>query len=203
MLTGKNDQHQHGLNKMNFPRILALDVAGIPRAWATHEDVACWYAKDRIAWDFGDDFRLHGGINRITNQRTFLDVKTIVAVHGMNKNTKTYNTPKLTNRSLFARDQQICGYCGNQFALNKLTRDHIHPISKGGKDKWSNVITACRPCNHRKGNKDIDEISMKLLYIPYVPDYAEHMILTNRHILADQMEFLKKMIKNKNSRILS
>jgi hypothetical protein len=32
---------------------------------------------------------------------------------------------------------------------------------------------------------------MKLLAVPYVPNVAEYLILSNRRILADQMEFLE------------
>jgi hypothetical protein len=35
---------------------------------------------------------------------------------------------------------------------------------------------------------------MELLYAPYVPNKAEYLILTNRRILADQMEFLKQHV---------
>jgi hypothetical protein len=31
---------------------------------------------------------------------------------------------------------------------------------------------------------------MELIYLPYVPNRAEYLILTNRRILADQMEYL-------------
>ena len=32
---------------------------------------------------------------------------------------------------------------------------------------------------------------MALLAIPYVPNWAEYLVLSNRKILSDQMEFLK------------
>jgi len=35
---------------------------------------------------------------------------------------------------------------------------------------------------------------MKLLYVPYVPSHAERLILANRNILEDQMEFLQQML---------
>jgi hypothetical protein len=35
---------------------------------------------------------------------------------------------------------------------------------------------------------------MELLYAPYVPNRAEYLILTNRRILADQMEFLAQHV---------
>jgi hypothetical protein len=53
-----------------------------------------------------------------------------------------------------------------------------------------NSVTACRPCNTRKGNRAPEQANMPLLYVPYVPNRHEHFILRNRRILADQMEYL-------------
>ena len=77
-----------------------------------------------------------------------------------------------------------------QYLPEDLTREHIHPTSRGGYDSWMNCITACRPCNGRKGNRLPEEANMSLLYLPYVPSLHEDMILRGRRILADQMEFL-------------
>ena len=38
---------------------------------------------------------------------------------------------------------------------------------------------------------------MKLLAVPYTPNLAEYLILQNRKILADQMEFLKAFARKK------
>ncbi|MFN5191039.1 MAG: hypothetical protein ACK5YU_09705 [Burkholderiales bacterium] len=35
---------------------------------------------------------------------------------------------------------------------------------------------------------------MQLLYAPYIPNRAEFLILANRRILTDQMEFLKQHV---------
>ena len=48
-----------------------------------------------------------------------------------------------------------CAYCDTQHA--PLTIDHIHPRSKGGSDRISNLTLACFPCNQRKGNRDVAE----------------------------------------------
>jgi len=53
------------------------------------------------------------------------------------------------------------------------------------------VVTACKRCNTRKGDKTPEEARMPLLAIPYVPNVAEYLVLRNRRILGDQMEFLK------------
>jgi 5-methylcytosine-specific restriction endonuclease McrA len=48
-----------------------------------------------------------------------------------------------------------CAYCD---ADNEpLTIDHIHPRSKGGSNRVSNLTLACFPCNQRKGNRDVAE----------------------------------------------
>jgi 5-methylcytosine-specific restriction endonuclease McrA len=81
-------------------------------------------------------------------------------------------------------------YCGVRFSRGELTRDHVLPISKRGRDEWENVVSACLACNLKKGNRTPQEANMPLLAVPYRPSWVEHLILSNRNILADQMEFL-------------
>ena len=81
-------------------------------------------------------------------------------------------------------------YCGLHFRASELTRDHITPISRGGRDVWTNVVTACRRCNNHKGGRTPEAAHMPLLYTPYVPNRYEHLILQNRRILQDQSEYL-------------
>ena len=107
----------------------------------------------------------------------------------------------LTNKTLFGRDKHICAYCGGHFTASKLSRDHIVPVSKGGKDNWTNVVTACIKCNLKKSDKLLQDIAMDLLYVPYVPNHYERMILENRNILADQMEYLLTGVP-KHSRLM-
>ncbi|WP_215844445.1 RNA-guided endonuclease IscB [Acidithiobacillus montserratensis] len=46
-----------------------------------------------------------------------------------------------------------CAYCDAEHT--PLTIDHIHPKSRGGSDRVSNLTLACFPCNQRKGNQDM------------------------------------------------
>jgi len=68
--------------------------------------------------------------------------------------------------------------------------EHIVPISKGGATSWMNLVAACKACNNRTANRTPEAAGMKLHYVPYVPNRYEAFILSNRKILADQMEFL-------------
>lgn len=42
---------------------------------------------------------------------------------------------------------------GDDGAFVLMTKDHIHPKSKGGPNLLSNYAPMCSPCNERKGNK--------------------------------------------------
>jgi hypothetical protein len=180
-----------------LPLVLQLDVAGNPQQWITYEDSAYHYSKDNVAWAMGTvDFDIYGGTCAATGLRTTLSINTIIAIKGKlsPKAMKHYNRVPLNNKTLFRRDQNLCGYCANYFPSNKLTRDHVHPTSRGGANVWTNVVTACEACNKEKDNHLLTEINMDLVYVPYVPNRAEWLLLQNRKVLADQMEFLMKRV---------
>lgn len=178
-----------------LPLILALDIAGSPMRWITYEEGAYYYAKELVAWSQGTvDYNIYGGHRQLDGERSFLTLNTIIAVKGemSNKARARSHAVPLSNRTLFRRDRHTCAYCGGEFALSHLTRDHVIPSSQGGKNAWTNVVTACSGCNKRKDAKTPEEASMHLLYVPYAPNRNEYLILQNRNILADQMEFLLK-----------
>jgi hypothetical protein len=180
-----------------FPRILQLDQAGNPHGWITYQDSAYYYAKGLVAWSMGEvEFDIRGGTNARTMERSRLTINTIIAVKGemSAKRMATLNRVPLTNRALFRRDWNICAYCGETFGKEDLTRDHVHPRSKGGEDRWENVVTACGECNKVKDNHTLDQCGMQLIYVPYAPTRAEFLILDNNRILADQMDFLIKRV---------
>ena len=171
--------------------VLQLDVSGRPQSWLSAKDAAILYASDGVAWTLGDPFQvLRGGYQRRTGLQSRIEVHPIIAVRGAVPSRAWRQQPGLSNGKLFARDRQVCAYCGGHFHVDDLTREHIVPTSRGGHDSWMNCITACRPCNGRKGNRLPEESHMSLLYLPYVPSLHEDMILRGRRILADQMEFL-------------
>ena len=74
---------------------------------------------------------------------------------------------KISRRALFARDGWRCVYCGT--TSGRLTLDHVVPRSKGGESVWENVVTACAPCNHKKGNRTPEESGLELRRIPRAP----------------------------------
>ncbi len=73
----------------------------------------------------------------------------------------------LTRKNILLRDKNCCQYCG--YTGDKLSIDHVLPRSRGGKDAWENVTTACLPCNVIKGNRTPQEAEMPLKRIPHRP----------------------------------
>lgn len=45
-----------------------------------------------------------------------------------------------------------CHYCHEFFYFGELTKDHVVPKSKGGRDIIENVVPACSVCNQAKGD---------------------------------------------------
>jgi 5-methylcytosine-specific restriction endonuclease McrA len=69
---------------------------------------------------------------------------------------RTYQrTPKrvaFTRFNVFLRDRFVCQYCGKAFASSALTFEHVIPRARGGRTCWTNIVTACMPCNTSKGS---------------------------------------------------
>ena len=169
-------------------KVLRLNKAGIPVSWLTREETATLLVKDLVVWSLGSTvFEMRGGINHSGDQ-SVLRLPSIVACDGKVHENKF--DPPLENGFLFRRDKNTCLYCGGQFVLKDLSRDHVQPISRGGTDVWTNVVTSCRRCNNRKADRSPEQSNMELLAIPFVPNQYEFLYLSNHNVLADQMDFL-------------
>ncbi len=80
-----------------------------------------------------------------------------------------YKGVNLTRQNIFKRDNNECQYCGTR---KELTIDHVIPRARGGKDTWTNLVTACKKCNARKGDFMPEEANMLLRKKPHKPSYS-------------------------------
>lgn len=71
--------------------------------------------------------------------------------------------------NVFLRDDYTCQYCGGEFETKQLTFDHVIPRAHGGNSSWHNVVSACSPCNHRKGSRLPKEVGMIPIKTPAEP----------------------------------
>lgn len=100
----------------------------------------------------------------------------------------------VTNTFLFARDEYRCQFCNrSQPELRPrecLTRDHLVPISRGGGNAWTNVVTACSSCNTRKGNRLPEECGMLPLHPPTEPHFV-HLSWAVRRLSQTQAKYIR------------
>ena len=180
-------------------RVLACDRAGNPSAWLDNETAVHLVATGRVLAPLGEHARvIRGGINAVSGLRSKIRLSSILLTNARVREHRWLRdyAPPLTNRALFARDGHLCLYCGESFAPRQLTRDHVLPLSRGGADRWQNVASACRGCNHRKNDRTPAEWGVELIAVPYAPCHAEHLILCGKTILADQMAFLRLRVRH-------
>jgi 5-methylcytosine-specific restriction endonuclease McrA len=113
--------------------------------------------------------------------------------------TKLVHVPRrfrrqVTNTFLFARDGYRCQFCGRSIVelrpRESLTRDHLVPLSRGGSNVWTNVVTACSPCNTRKGNRLPQEIGMHPLTPPAEPHFV-HLSWAVRRLTPIQAKYIR------------
>ena len=101
---------------------------------------------------------------------------------------------QVTNTFLFARDHYTCQYCARSSAQlrprESLTRDHVVPLSRGGLNSWTNVVTACSSCNTRKSNHLPDECGMHLAHAPVEPHFV-HLSWAVRRLTPAQAKYIR------------
>ena len=54
---------------------------------------------------------------------------------------------------IWEEQKGLCKYCHRKLKPEEVTFDHIHPVCKGGKEKFDNMAIACFDCNCNKGDK--------------------------------------------------
>jgi 5-methylcytosine-specific restriction endonuclease McrA len=176
-------------------QVLRTDLAGMPLEWIDYKAAARLYFLGQVAYTCGNPLMLlRGGVNARTRRQSSLQIHSIIATqgthHALSKLREDY-VPPLSNRTLFQRDDHLCLYCGGRFSARHLSRDHVRPISLGGADIWTNVVTACVRCNNFKAGRSPEVAGMELLAVPFTPTHAEYIYLMGRNVLADQKEFLR------------
>lgn len=88
---------------------------------------------------------------------------------------RNQNVVRFCRENIYKRDRHTCQYCEEIFSPKELTLDHVLPVSKGGQKSWTNIVTACRDCNQKKGNKTPREAEMPLVSRPSEPRWLQKL----------------------------
>lgn len=90
-----------------------------------------------------------------------------------------YKGITLSRHNLMRRDNFECQYCGS---TRNLTLDHMLPRSRGGDSGWTNLLTACARCNHKKGDRTPEEAGMPLRQKPRRPTLQSFLKASVGHV---------------------
>jgi 5-methylcytosine-specific restriction endonuclease McrA len=107
---------------------------------------------------------VEAGAAVMRSERTSIQVPTVVRLSHYVRVPYRREVP-LTRRAVLDRDAHECAYCG----ARADTIDHVRPRSRGGAHIWTNVVSACARCNHRKGDRLLSELGWHLAAVPVQP----------------------------------
>jgi 5-methylcytosine-specific restriction endonuclease McrA len=96
---------------------------------------------------------------KLVNEELKINKPSIIRIPRYIK-TGTHKIP-LNKQNILKRDHYSCVYCGDDYR-RYLTIDHVIPQSKGGKNTWDNLVTACFKCNNKKGSLDLEEFGVDI-----------------------------------------
>lgn len=91
--------------------------------------------------------------------------------------TKRKQLIRFSRANIFLRDHHVCQYCGNRFNKTHLTLDHVVPVVQGGRKSWDNIVTACKPCNQKKGGRTPAQAGIHLIKKPQQPNWLPSLTL--------------------------
>ena len=150
-----------GLN-LNAPTVLVLNASFEPLHVCSIKR-----AVTLIMHDIAE--RVEDGTELLHSPSTSILVPSVIRLKRYIKRPPRYHIA-FNRRNVFRRDNHTCQYCGKNGG--DLTLDHVTPRSRGGRNTWENIVTACRECNSRKRDRTPFEAKMRLLREPYAPRFV-------------------------------
>lgn len=65
-----------------------------------------------------------------------------------------------------------CAYCGCEIQYKEMQINHVEPLYNGGDDVRSNMLPACRSCNHYKQTYTLERFREALQRMPIAKRYG-------------------------------
>ena len=144
-----------------------------------------------VTWDEWITLPIRDCDNAVHTVRGAIRVPTVIVALNFAKVPK--KRPKLCAKTIRERDGNRCQYTGKLLRSDEGSLDHVLPRSRGGKDKWENLVWSDKTVNARKGNRLPHEAGLKLLKAPRVPkELPVTALLRNAHSVAEWKLFLKE-----------
>jgi len=154
------------VQKVSYKKTIPTLLAG--RAKPVHDNIIFYSLEEWIEYAQCNNDLVHRkivGVNSLFYVPEFM----VFLSHSIYLKT----TPLPTRRNLWLRDNKKCIYCGKPLEYTQATKDHVIPTCKGGKNKWTNLVTACKVCNNTKGDSYLSDCNMFLSCELRIPTWME------------------------------
>ena len=184
--------------KIQNSRCLLLNADFTPLSIMDWEKAVVWYMKYADNPRYGIDiidFYKDDFINGVNNKK--YPIPAVARTKRFFKITK--QTVTFSRKNIFIRDNFTCQYCNNRFSYSELTYDHVIPKSvwnsnNGSPTCWTNIVTACIPCNRKKGNKTPKQANMALHNLPTVPHKSPKYLPVSHYLSKIRTEIPQEWI---------
>lgn len=147
---------------------LVLSTAYQPMRYIDWREAFCLWFSGRV-----EVIEFHADKFVKTVSETFNVPSIIRFVKGVIKRNRQSKSAKFNRANVLLRDNGECQYCRIKLDRKNFTFDHVVPVSQGGKTNWKNIVSCCKECNQKKGNRTPSAAGMKIAKEPYVPDNFE------------------------------
>ncbi len=109
---------------------------------------------------------------------------------------------------VFKRDSFTCQYCGKSAPDVILEVDHIEPVSKGGTNDITNLITSCKDCNRgkaarrisddsviKKSKKELDKLNKKREQLEMMMEWKKELMEVEEKNFKFVCDYIEKITK--------
>jgi len=147
---------------------LVLSAVYQPMRYVDWKEAFCLWFSGRVEVV---EFHTDKFINTVSEK---FNIPSIIRfIKRVNNKSGKSKSAKFSRANILLRDNGECQYCRTKLDKKNFTFDHIIPVSQGGKTNWKNIVSCCKECNQKKGNRTLLSASMRLIKEPYVPDSYE------------------------------
>ncbi len=156
---------------------LPVHITSVRRAMALlYQDIARAVDSQYRTFDFASWADLSAEEDAIGLVNRVIRVPRVILLVAYDRVPKRY--VRFSRFNIYARDQNMCQYCGRQFSRSDLNLDHVVPRSQGGTSTWENVVCSCHRCNRVKGGRTPAQAGLRLIRQPFRPQWTPFMTET-------------------------
>ncbi len=138
-------------------RVLLLNFSYEPLGTIGVARAICMQVCDKLYIEEYD------GENVLRSPSTVFKVPSVVRLRSYINIRRKRRENTMKRVRIYIRDRYCCQYCGDHRQAKDLTLDHILPKAQGGATTPQNLVSACKKCNQRKGNRTPEQARMPLL----------------------------------------